>query len=139
MSQKKPDQVVYDEQSERYDAGLKPYATNVGAPAIRITETVAWKRTNVKRANEHFKAEYDELRAAYDKMVERMEMNELVYSAAFSFEPIVGETYHLYRRDDAHSFLSIITPSECSFDYVGSFRLNADKLWELIDGPNGED
>ena len=132
MSDKKPDQVVFDEDSNRYDASLKPYATNVGAPAIQLNETVAWKRSNVKRANEHFKAEFDELRAAYDRMVDRIEMNELVYSASFNFEPIVGEVYHLYRKKDAQTFLSIVAPDECNFDHIGSFRLTADKLWEAI-------
>ena len=34
MSKKKPDQVVYNEEQQKYDAALTPYATNVGAPAI---------------------------------------------------------------------------------------------------------
>ena len=139
MSKKKPDQVVFDEEQGRYDAALKPYGTNVSAPAIQITETAAWKRLNVRRANEHFKAEFDELRAAYDRMVEKMEMNELVYSAAFSFEPIVGKIYHLYKRKDAHTFLSILSPEECNFDYLGSFRLTADKLWEIVATAEKED
>ena len=139
MSEKKPDQVVFDEETNTYDASLKPYGTNVGAPAIQLTETVAWKRLNVRRANDHLKAEFDEVRAAYDRIIEKLELNELVYSASFNFEPIVGEIYHLYRRDDAHTFLSILSPEECSFDYIGSFRLTADKLWEMVASAEIED
>ena len=39
MSQdKKPDQIVFNEDTQRYDAALKPYATNVGAPAIKVSD-----------------------------------------------------------------------------------------------------
>ena len=47
--------------------------------------------------------------------------------------PIFGETYHLYNKKNKEPFLSIISPEQCSFDYVGSFRLNTDKMWEKIE------
>ena len=31
---KKPDNVVFNTETQKYDAALKPYATNVGAPVI---------------------------------------------------------------------------------------------------------
>ena len=43
MSDKKPDNVVFNEKNNTYDAHLKPYATSVGAPVITIEDTVAWK------------------------------------------------------------------------------------------------
>ncbi|MBQ4804431.1 DUF2452 domain-containing protein [Aquimarina sp. MMG015] len=132
MSDKKPDQVVYNEEEKRYDAALKPYATGVGAPVITIPDTVAWKNTNVHKVNKQVKAKYDELKAQYDVLMEQFEYNNLIYNAKFTFEPIVGEVYHLYRNIKEESFLSIIAPSECSFDHLGTFRLNADKMWEQL-------
>ena len=35
-TEKKPDQVVYNTETKRYDAALKPYATDVSAPVITI-------------------------------------------------------------------------------------------------------
>ena len=32
--EKKPDQVVFDQKTQKYSASLTPYATNLGAPAI---------------------------------------------------------------------------------------------------------
>ncbi|SDS16285.1 Protein of unknown function [Formosa sp. Hel1_31_208] len=130
---KKPDQVVYNEQTETYDAALKPYATNVGAPAIQVTDTSAWKKRNVHKANKQLKAKYLEIKAEYDKMIEELEFNNLVYSARFNFEPIVGETYHLYRDKNEQPFLSIIAPKHCTFDYIGSFQLNSEQMWKKID------
>jgi len=55
-----------------------------------------------------------------------------VYSAKFNFEPLVGEIYHLYKDKNDVTFLSIIKPSECNFCHLGSFRLNADKIWKKV-------
>ncbi len=132
MSNKKPDQVVYNEEEGRYDAALKPYATDTGAPVITIPDTIAWKNINIDKVNKQVKAKYDELKAQYDTLIEEFEYNNLVYNAKFTFEPIVGEVYHLYNNRKKEPFLSIIAPIECSFEHLGTFRLNADKVWERL-------
>ena len=60
------------------------------------------------------------------------EYNNLIYSAEFSFEPIIGNLYHLYKRDSEETFLSIIAPDQCNFNSIGSFRLNSDQIWEKV-------
>jgi hypothetical protein len=130
---KKPDQIVFNEDSQRYDAGLKPYATNVGAPAIRVTDNSTWKNRNINKANKQIQAKYLELKAEYDKMMEQLEYNTLVYSSRYSFEPIVGDTYHLYRDKNDQPFLSIIVPTECNFDFIGSFMLNSEFVWNRVE------
>lgn len=50
--------------------------------------------------------------------------------AKFSFEPIIAEIYHLYKKENVESFLSIIAPDQCSFNTLGSFYLNADQIWK---------
>lgn len=129
---KKPDQVVFDEEQQSYDASLKPYATNVGAPAIQVEDVTAWKKRNIHKANKQLKTKYLEIKAQYDAMLEELEYNNLVYSARFNFEPIVGETYHLYRDKKQQPFLSIIAPSDCNFDYIGSFELNSEQMWKKV-------
>lgn len=133
MSRKKPDHIVFNEEEQRYDASLKPYATDLAAPKITTPDTVAWKNTNIHKVNHHINSKYKELKAEYEKLMAQYEYNNLVYNARFTFEPIVGQRYHLYKDENAQSFLSIIAPNECNFDYVGSFRLNADKLWEKLE------
>ena len=132
MKKKKPDSVVYDDNTENYDAYLKPYATNLGAPVITTTDTAAWKNTNIHKVNKHVKARYDELKSQYDALIKEFEYNNLIYNAKFNFEPIVGKTYHLYIDKKEQSFLSIIAPAECTFKHLGSFRLNADKIWKSV-------
>jgi hypothetical protein len=127
---KKPDNVVYDEQSETYNAALLPYASGVGAPKITTPDITSWKQTNINRVNHEIKSQFDQLKAQYDAMVSQYEDNQLVYGAKFSFEPIVGETYHLYKDRKGDPFLSVISPRECRWNFVGTYRLSSDKLWE---------
>jgi len=129
---KKPDHVVFNMESRKYDAALKPYATNVGAPAITTTDTAAWKNRSINKVNHKVQTKYLELKAEYEKMIEEFEYNQLIFSAKFSFEPIIGETYHLYKRENEELFLSIIAPNQCNFDAVGSFYLNLDQVWQKI-------
>jgi hypothetical protein len=134
-SNKKPDNIVFNNQEQRYDASLKPYATNVGAPVITTVDTVSWKNVSIQKVNHHIEARYKELKSAYEKMIEDYELNTLIYSAKFNFEPMIGETYHLYRDLQGDYFLSIIGPKECNFDFVGSYYLDADRIWKDLSSP----
>ena len=129
---KKPDSVVFNTETQKYDAALKPYATNVGAPVITTTDTNAWKNRSINKINHKVEAKYLELKSAYEKMMQEFEYNNLIFESKFTFEPIVGEVYHLYKRKNGDSFLSIIAPEQCRFNALGSFYLNADHIWEKI-------
>ena len=130
---KRPDLVVYDEDKQRYDAAFRPYATNVGAPQIKLPNNGSWKSSQIYKANKHLKAKYESIKAEYEELLQVLEYNELVTNAKFTFEPIIGETYHLYNNDKEEPFLSIIDPNSCNFVYLGSFRLTSDYLWERVE------
>ena len=132
MKENIPDNVVFDSEKQTYDAALRPYGTNVGAPSITTKDTATWKNRNIHKVNQQFRARHLELQASHQRMMEQFEYNNLVYNAKFNFEPIIGETYHLYRDKKSESFLSVIAPSECNFDFVGSFYLNADQIWNKV-------
>jgi hypothetical protein len=129
---KKPDNVVFNPETKKYDAALKPYATSVGAPVITVTDTVAWKNRSINKINHKVEAKYLELKGGYDKMMQEFEYNKLIFNSKFTFEPIIGQVYHLYKRENGESFLSIIAPEQCNFNALGSFYLNVDQTWEKI-------
>ena len=131
-STKKPDNVVFNTETQKYDASLKPYATSVGAPIIIPTDTVAWKNRSINKINHKVSAKYLELKAEYENMMQEFEYNKLIFNSKFSFEPIIGEVYHLYQRENTESFLSLISPEQCNFKSIGSFYLNAVQIWEKI-------
>ena len=72
-SDKKPDQIVFNAETQRYDAALKPYATNVGAPSIQVTDNSTWKNRNINKANKQIQSKYLELKAEYEKMMSELE------------------------------------------------------------------
>lgn len=132
MSGKKPDSVVFNPETQRYDAFLRPYATERSAPRIVPEETNSWKRSGARSVNERLAAEFEELKARYEALRERLEYNQLIYNARFQFEPVVGRVYHLYKNSGEHPFLSVIAPHECRFEHLGSFRLQSDLSWSRL-------
>ena len=132
MGKQKPDNVVYSEK-EGYHANILPFATNVGAPVIKIDDVVAWKSRGIHNVNKEIESKFNELKTAYQSLIEEYQWNELVYNAKFTFEPVIGEIYHMYLGDDGKQFLSLISPQEWNKEFIASFRLNSDKKWLLID------
>lgn len=129
---KKPDNVVFDEKSKKYNASILPYATNVSAPAIEVPDISNWKRISVSKINHQFKEKYRQIQAEYEAMMEQFEYSNLIYQSEFNFEPVLGEKYHLYKRENGATFLSIIAPNECNFNHLGSFQLDLDKMWVKV-------
>ena len=129
---KKPDLVVFDEDTQQYNAAVIPYATSASSPVIKPLKTATWRNDGVDRVNKQFKSKFDELKKEYEAMMVQFEYNDLVYNAKFNFEPIIGEVYFLYNDKNEESFLSIIQPDQCNFNYLGSFRLNSQKMWEKL-------
>jgi len=132
MSDKKPDNIVYSEE-QGYNASLLPYATSVGAPVIKGDDVVAWKSRGLQIVDKEFENKLKELPSAYQKLMDDYKWNELVYNAKFAFEPVIGETYHMYLGDDGIEFLSLIAPNEWNKEFVGSFKLNSDKKWVVLE------
>jgi hypothetical protein len=131
MENKKPDNVVYTVEAG-YNANVLPYATGVGAPVIRVDDVVSWKSRGIDNVNKELGNKFNELKLQYEKLMQEYEWNELVYSAKFSFEPVIGEIYHLYRDAHGVNFLSLIGPNEWNKEHIGTFKLNSDKKWILL-------
>ena len=112
--------------------GLLPYASNVGAPAIRIENIQTWKETRVQNVNKQFEDKFISLKEEYEKLVDEYKWNELVYMSNFNFEPVIGKTYHLYYSKNDTIFLSLIEPSEWEKEHIGSFKYNHDNKWEKV-------
>lgn len=108
--------------------GLLPYGSNIGAPSISVDNIDGWKKPNVLKVNKELNIRFEELKTQYQKLIEEYEWNQLVYSAHYNFEPIIGEVYYLY-RNQTKIFLSIIKPEEWNLEYLGSFRLDSNNKW----------
>jgi len=123
---RKPDRVADNKMT-------MPYGDNVAAPAITLPDTKDYREVKVKEAQNKLKTRYEELEAEFKKLVETAADNELIYSANISFSPKVGESYHLYRKEDGTAWVSMVAPEEWgegySFEFLGTFRLATDSVW----------
>ena len=130
MKKKKyPDNIVYDYKLEKFDANVKPYPTSVGAPGFAPIEV---DKSSGVTANHYFESRLNELREEYKKLVQEYNWTKLVYKSTYSFQPIVGEPYHLYESKDKSLWLSLIGPDEWNQPYVGSFELQTNGKWEKL-------
>ena len=132
MKNKILDNIVFSEENG-YNANVLAYPTNVGAPAIKLDNVVDWKNIGIRNVNKEFESKFNELKAEYKKLMEEYEWNEILYNAKYSFEPIIGEIYHLYLAKDGSNFLSLIHPDHWNKEHIGSFKLNSNKKWIQID------
>ena len=82
---KKPDNVVYNIETQKYDASLKPYATNLGAPVITSTDTIAWKNRSINKLNHKVQTRFKEIKEQYEQLMQEFEDNRLIHDAKFLF------------------------------------------------------
>jgi len=124
-----PDHIVWDEETEKFNAFLLPYGSNISAPVIKIDNVDGFKNKGVSKIEKIFNSELEEWVQKYYNLVEEAELNNLIYNSKYSFEPIIGETYHLYENKDNEKFLSLIAPNEWNEKHIISVRLNSDYKW----------
>ena len=131
--EKKADNIVYTEK-DGYNSKLLPYGSNASAPTIKLEDISSWKSLGANKVNKQFSAKFNQLKEEYHQLVEEYKWNDLVYKANFSFEPIIGETYHLYTGKDGSPFLSLIGPNEWlkGKDFLGTFILNSERKFEYV-------
>lgn len=129
---KKLDNIVYDDE-QGYNAKLLSYATTIGAPVIKIDDVANWKVTGIHKVNKAIESKFKDIKAEYENLLKEYEWNDLVYNAKFTFEPVVGETYYLYRDKNGSEFLSLISPDQWKQEYLGTTVLNSERKWVIID------
>jgi flavin reductase (DIM6/NTAB) family NADH-FMN oxidoreductase RutF len=130
---KRPDNIVFDEETQSYNASLLPYGTNIGAPSIVPAGVSTWVNTSVTSFNHSFNNKIELIKNEYKLLIKEYDVNDLLYKASMSFEPIIGKEYHLYFSDKkGNNFLSLIPPESWEMEYLGSYILNNDKTWKQL-------
>lgn len=106
-----------------------PYPTHVGAPKIEPQDLTAFKKHGLNKVDRVVKRRFDELLKEAETLQKSMELQEVVYSSNYRFEPKIGEIYHLYENIDGSKTLSLIGPTEWKKKYLFSVVLNSDMTW----------
>ena len=126
---KYPDSIVFDYELDVFDSNKKQYPTDLGAPAFQPLQI---DKSDSKKANKYFSSQLSELKDKYNQLKEEYEWTAQVYESEYSFQPILGEVYHLYSKRDGCKFLSLISPSEWGQQHIGSFKLLNNGNWKKL-------
>lgn len=131
--EERPDNVVFDEDTQTYNSNILPYGTSIGAPSISPAGVSVWRNTSIRSFNHSFNNKVDEIKKDYESLIEEYRINDVIYKSSMNFEPIIGEIYHLYLNDkNGEQFLSLIPPGSWEKEFLGSYKLNHEKIWKKI-------
>ena len=119
-------------------ANYLPYPKSTLSPQIIPNDLTSFKSRGVTKVQKALKQQLKELHEQYTRIVDEFNWNKLVYEAQFNFEPVLGETYHVYQIGDEFR-LTLIGPSEWSHKFIGSFRLDSDGRWNVVEIAEGFD
>ena len=126
---KKPDLVVWSEENG-YDANIKSYPTNLGAPTFDLPNVGLIKTESAKKMIDVFEQEKHEIINKIKKLHQEYSDSIMVWESKISFDPIVGHSYYLYNFNGVN-VLSLISPEQWNKknSFIGEFILNSDKKW----------
>jgi hypothetical protein len=123
MEKKLPDSYVVNRR-------LKTYPTEIGSLNFKVDDIELFKINKTSKLKNFYNQKFEEIKKEYISLMNDIEVNERLYKCKYSFEPIVGQTYHLYLKDDGTEFLSIISPEEWkNKSLIGSYLYDSDGRW----------
>jgi hypothetical protein len=129
--------------SEIYHKQLSvlPYSASVSGAVIKHTEEGIIKHKALTAMEEQTNMQLDQIRKQIELLAlqaheiqKRKELSMMIYSAKLSFKPNIGQTYHLYEKNDGSSMLSLVSPKEWGKNgpfkkHIAAVRLLADHTW----------
>ena len=124
---KKPDNIVFNYEENKYDAYKKEYPTNFNSKNFELQQI---KNLRIE-AQPVFKSRLIEIKEQYEELVNELRWNNIIHEADCNFNPTIGNTYYLYEKYEK-KFLSIIKPDEWNVNFIGAFRLKSNCCWEKI-------
>jgi hypothetical protein len=122
---------------------LLPYAHTLGSAIIKPLDMGKVKGLSMAAMYEQSERSLNQIKEQVELLVtqaqaihDRMDLSEKIYQAKYSFKPIIGKTYHLYKKEDDSWILSMIGPNEwskhCPYEFLSTMKLLSDHTWETL-------
>ena len=108
-----------------------PYPVSTLSPPIVPNDLTNFKTTGISRVEKELRLKLENIKTEYIETINHYNWNKLVYSSEYAFEPVIGNTYYLYRRSNGTFILSMISPDEWYLEYIATVRLSVEKQFEL--------
>ncbi len=123
--------------------GLLPYAHTVSGAVVKPEDkgkirgrAMAAMVQQTDRQMQQLYKQMEVLANQAKELQRRVQVSEMIYAADMGSEPLVGHTYHLYKKNDGGHVLSMVAPTEWgrSFKYaahIATVTLMADHTWDV--------
>lgn len=122
-----------------------PYAHNVGSAVIKPEDkgkikgralSAMYEQTDQQLAQ--IKQQIDLLASQVKKIEDRKRISEMIYDSRIGFEPIIGNVYHLYQKQDGSYQVSMLSQTDWgrsmpNWTYLSAIKLLGDHTWDVID------
>ncbi len=119
------------------------YPNHVGSALIRPDDQGKIRGLSLQAMYEQTGISLDQIRGQIALLLDqareiqdRITFSEKIYLADCGFEPVIGKSYHLYKRTDGSEFLSMISPEEWTsryqFTFLTTVVLLSDHTWKVI-------
>ena len=107
-----------------------PYPVSTLSPPIIPNDLTSFKSRGISQVERELRQKLEEIRESYLQTIDHFNWNKLVYEADIGFEPVVGETYHVYEIS-GRRLLSMISPDEWREKHLATVRLNVHRQWKI--------
>lgn len=121
-----------------------PYSASVSGALIRPNEegmirhhalTAMEEQTNMQLTQ--IRQQIELLAIQAKEIQQRKELSMIIYDAKLSFNPVIGQTYYLYQKDDGAHLVSMVSPAEWGAKipfkaFVAAVKLLADHTWKEV-------
>jgi hypothetical protein len=115
-----------------------PYPVSTLSPPIIPNDLTSFKSRGISQVERDLQQKLAEIRENYLQTIDHFNWNKLVYESDIQFEPIVGETYHVYEMR-GRRLLSMISPDQWPQKHLATVRLNVDRQWKIVETAPGVD
>lgn len=121
-----------------------PYSASVSGALIRPNEEGVIRHHALTAMEEQTNMQLTQIRQQIELLAiqakeiqQRKELSMIIYDAKLSFNPVIGQTYYLYQKDDGSHLVSLVGPKEWGARipfkaFVAAVKLLADHTWKEV-------
>ncbi len=135
------------QEEHKYYTGSQAFAPvplHVGSAIIRPVDKGKIKSTALETVEKQANQQISMLRKQAELIMQqvkdietRVRIAEEIYAADINFEPVIGNVYHLYEKNEGQRVLSLISPDDWGkkmpFEaFIASVKLLGDRTWEIL-------
>lgn len=135
---------LVDEEIYHRQFSVLPYAASVSGAVVKPNEEGVIRHKALSAMEEQTNMQLTQIRQQIELLAiqakeihKRKELSMLIYDAKLSFDPVIGQTYYLYQKEDGSHLVSMVSPKEWGAKipfkaFVSAVKLLADHTWQEV-------